>query len=73
MTTICIKNMVCPRCIRIMKEQFEAMGLPVVEVRLGQVDLERPLLPEETAQVDIFLRDYGFELLEDQKRNWWSG
>ncbi|WP_192825180.1 AraC family transcriptional regulator [Rufibacter sp. LB8] len=50
-----------------MKEQFEAMGLPVVEVRLGQVDLERPLLPEETAQVDIFLRDYGFELLEDQK------
>lgn len=67
MTTICIKNMVCPRCIRIVKEQFEAMGLPVMEVQLGHVDLERPLIPEETEHVKAFLKDYGFELLEDRK------
>ncbi|GAA4310260.1 AraC family transcriptional regulator [Nibribacter koreensis] len=67
MTTICIKNMVCPRCIRIVKEQFEAMSLPVIEVHLGHVDLERPLLPEEIEQVKIFLMDYGFDLLEDRK------
>jgi AraC family transcriptional regulator len=65
--TICIKNMVCPRCIRIVKEQLQAMSLPVVEVHLGHVDLERPLLPFETEKVKAFLMDYGFELLEDRK------
>lgn len=43
------------------------MELPVIEVRLGQVDLERPLQPDEKEKVIAFLNDYGFELLEDKK------
>ncbi|MFB9864900.1 helix-turn-helix domain-containing protein [Rufibacter immobilis] len=65
--SICIKNMVCPRCIRIIRDQFALLQLPVIDVRLGQVDFERPLQPEELEKVKLVLEDYGFELLEDRK------
>jgi len=65
--TIHIKNMVCPRCIRIIKEQFARLELPVLEVQLGYVELARPLEPEEKENVKAVLEDYGFELLEDRK------
>ncbi|WP_223809030.1 helix-turn-helix domain-containing protein [Rufibacter hautae] len=66
-TTICIKNMVCPRCIRIIKEQLTLLNIPVIEVYLGYVDLKRPLEPAEKEKVKEFLSDYGFELLEERK------
>lgn len=66
-TQICIKNMVCPRCIRIIKEQLMLLNLPVIEVHLGHVDLERPLEAAEKDKVIEFLSDYGFELLEERK------
>jgi AraC family transcriptional regulator len=66
-TTIYLKNVVCPRCIRIIEEQFYRLGLPLTGVRLGQVDLERPLAKQEKDQVKLVLEDYGFELLEDKR------
>lgn len=65
--SICIKNMVCPRCIRVIEDQFALLNLPVAAVQLGQVDMERPLLPEEEDQVRLVLEDFGFELLKDKK------
>ncbi|QHL87966.1 helix-turn-helix domain-containing protein [Nibribacter ruber] len=59
--------MVCPRCIRIIKDQFALLHLPVNEVRLGQVDLDRPLNQEELERVKSVMAEYGFELLEDRK------
>lgn len=66
-TQIHIKNMVCPRCIRIIEDQFALLQLPVLGVRLGQVDLARPIQAGEMEQVKSILAEYGFELLEDKK------
>lgn len=66
-TSIYIKNMVCPRCIRIIQEQFARLNLPVLDVQLGWVDLARPLQGEEKERVKFILEDYGFELLENKK------
>lgn len=66
-TSIYIKNMVCPRCIRIIQEQFARLNLPVLDVQLGRVDLARPLQGEEKERVKFILEDYGFELLENKR------
>ena len=65
--TLNIKNMVCQRCIRIIKEQFTRLQLPVLDVQLGLVELARPLAAAEKERVKLLLEDYGFELLEDKK------
>ncbi|RNI24175.1 AraC family transcriptional regulator [Rufibacter latericius] len=59
--------MVCPRCIRIIQEQFALLNLPVLGVQLGFVELTRPLEAMEKERVKVVLEDYGFELLEDRK------
>ncbi|WP_227006383.1 helix-turn-helix domain-containing protein [Rufibacter latericius] len=66
-TILSIKNMVCPRCIRIIQEQFALLNLPVLGVQLGFVELTRPLEAMEKERVKVVLEDYGFELLEDRK------
>ena len=66
-TTLYIKNIVCPRCIRLIRELLTNLGLPVVQVSLGQVDLAGPLQEAEKEAVKVVLADYGFSLLEERK------
>jgi AraC family transcriptional regulator len=61
-----IKNMVCPRCIKVVREELEAIGLPVFEVELGRATV--------CASVDVaeeiiraVLERNEFELLHDSK------
>jgi AraC family transcriptional regulator len=63
-----IKNMVCPRCIRVVREDLERLELPVRRVDLGEVELENTISPDMLKLVDDSLRASGFELLEDRKR-----
>ena len=65
--TLHIKNMVCPRCIRIIREQFAQLEIPVLDVQLGLVELARPLEATEKEKILLVLEDYGFELLIDKK------
>lgn len=61
-----IKNMVCPRCIRVVREELERLHISVEEVRLGEVLLAEPLHPEQRQALIPVLEQNGFELL-DQK------
>ena len=61
-TTLHIKNMVCSRCIRVVREELTSLGLNVQNVTLGEVvvdgdHLDRTILKER-------LHANGFELLE---------
>jgi AraC family transcriptional regulator len=62
-----IKNMVCPRCIRVVREDLEAMGIPVREVALGEVMFSRLLSPEQMQAVERVLRKSGFEVLNTRE------
>lgn len=59
--------MVCPRCIRVVMEDLEKLGLEVTRVILGQAEVEYN--PEKISrdQIKNTLEIAGFELLEDQE------
>jgi copper chaperone CopZ len=58
-----IRNMVCPRCVMVVRETLEGLGHEVKEVELGSavitysgtLDLE---------EIDRQLKEYGFELIK---------
>ncbi len=61
-----IKNMVCDRCIRVVREELVALGVVVRDIALGEVAIE----PVDAAMLhsirEVLLRD-GFELLDDRR------
>jgi AraC-like DNA-binding protein len=66
--TLSIKGMVCNRCIKVLKQEFEQMGLRVEKIHLGSVKLlgtshlQNPELLKEAVE------KHGFTVLEDQKQ-----
>ena len=66
-TTLYIKNMVCNRCIKVVKEEFEKIGLSVKDTRLGEVVVEGSLNKLPIDKIKFVLEENGFELIEDKK------
>ncbi|MCM1176127.1 MAG: AraC family transcriptional regulator [Clostridium sp.] len=61
---ICIKNMVCPRCVSTVRRIAESLGLPVASVRLGECELACNGLDAALyASLERELREEGFEIL----------
>lgn len=62
-----IKNMVCPRCIKVVREELTRLGLDVRNVVLGEVEVsgDGEQLPME--KIRQVLEENGFELLQDKR------
>ena len=63
--TLFIKNMVCPRCIKAVREELDKLNVKVISIILGEAETElsKDLLPiKEIAEA---LKNNGFELLDD--------
>ncbi|HEX5171917.1 MAG TPA: helix-turn-helix transcriptional regulator [Cyclobacteriaceae bacterium] len=68
MMKIHIKNMVCNRCVRAVKEEFEKLGLHPQRIVLGEVELaEDNLAPDMLSRLDADLKSLGFERIDDRK------
>ncbi len=63
-----IKNMVCNRCIGAVRQEFEKIKLPIVNISLGEVELAEPVTVEQLSYLSSKLEYLGFELLDDQKQ-----
>lgn len=63
-----IKNMVCNRCIMVVKQELEALGLQTSQVKMGEVELLKTPSEKHLHQLDIRLNQLGFELLDDQRQ-----
>lgn len=63
-----IRNMVCNRCIMVVKEQFEKESLKPVAVLLGEVELDANPSPKQLEKIGYTLRQLGFEILDDQRK-----
>lgn len=61
---IFIKNMVCPRCIRVVTEELTRAGFTVRSVALGKAEVEAQ--PQDISKIAEILRNNGFELLEER-------
>lgn len=64
---IYIKNMVCNRCIMVVKNELEKLGFQPLTISLGEVDLANELTDAEKANLDNHLKTIGFELIDDKK------
>jgi AraC-like DNA-binding protein len=66
-TTLCIKNMVCPRCILAVKNILLDIKIEVLNVELGQITLKAELDANKRKELDNQLKTMGFELLESSR------
>ena len=62
-----IKNMVCGRCIKSVKEIFKKAGEEPVQVELGKVLLKNELDETQLKEIKEALLTEGFELLDNSK------
>lgn len=62
-----IKNMVCGRCIKVVRTIFEEQGLHPKEIRLGEVVLEENITKEQEKALSKSLQNEGFELVDNKR------
>lgn len=62
-----IKNMVCDRCIMVVKQLFTDLDIEFHQIQLGQIELKKEPNTEQLEQIRSLLQQHGFELLDDKK------
>ena len=67
MNTIYIKHMVCDRCIFVVRQVLEKLGLTPTSICLGKAVFDKDLSDEEIKAVQTDLESFGFELTNDKK------
>lgn len=66
-TTLYIKNMVCDRCIRVVRDELTRITLDVRSVSLGEVVIAGAAQKLPMKTIKSVLAENGFELIEDRK------
>lgn len=63
---IYIKNMLCRSCIKIVADELKALGLQVIEVKLGKATyVDSPIITADS--IKMVLIKYGFEIILKQE------
>jgi AraC-like DNA-binding protein len=63
-----IKNMVCDRCIMVVKQLLETLKLLPALVSMGEIELVKSINSKQLNVLDECLKKLGFEILNDQKK-----
>jgi len=66
MYSLAIKNMVCGRCIKVVREEFGKLGVKVLDVTLGNAVLDKKPSASQLAKISDALSQNGFELLDEK-------
>lgn len=59
--------MVCNRCIIVVQNELEKLGLEVKYIKLGEVTLANQLTSDEKNAVGNSLILFGFQIIDDKK------
>ena len=62
-----IKNMVCDRCVMVVKQQLENSGFRVISITLGNAVVEPEPDAVQLSAVSSSLKLLGFELIDNEK------
>lgn len=62
-----IKNMVCDRCIKVVKAVLSGQDIEIESIQLGEVKLKRPVTEGQIPALEAALRAEGFELIDDKR------
>ena len=66
-STLHIRNMVCNRCIKVVKDEFKKLNLEIDTIELGKVSISSSLNDSKLAEIKEVLDNNGFELIDDKK------
>ena len=58
-----VKNMVCGRCIMVVKNKLEELRLSPLSVILGEVELKNTISDKQMSTLETHLKQLGFELI----------
>ena len=64
---ITVKNMVCNRCIKVVKQELIAHNFKVESVTMGTVVFNQELTEKDKEEIRHILEKEGFELLQDKE------
>ncbi len=64
---LAIKNMVCARCIRVVKEELQQLGYSIEQIELGKVVLKEELSTDQWSIIQKVMQQNGFEVIESQQ------
>jgi len=67
MVKIHLKNMVCNRCIMVVQNELDRLGLKSSSITLGEVSFDNELNPAEKSKLEQALIPLGFEMIDDKK------
>lgn len=59
--------MVCDRCKMVVEDSFKKVDAQVVSTELGEIQIAENLNPSQLEELDILLKQHGFELLDDRQ------
>lgn len=62
-----VKNMVCDRCIMIVRQQLESFGLQIKAISLGKIDVVPDPNNDTIQKISSNLKNLGFELIDKEK------
>jgi len=60
-----VKNMVCNRCVLVVKSELEKLGQEVLSIELGEVVLKNEISVNDKKDITKQLETLGFEILND--------
>ncbi|MCB9304718.1 MAG: helix-turn-helix transcriptional regulator [Lewinellaceae bacterium] len=61
-----IKNMICSRCLKVARQNLEALGIEVLEMRLGRVKFRFPKGKVSFSQIEEILMEDEFEFAKSK-------
>jgi len=64
---ITVKNMVCNRCIKVVREELIKSNIDFTHVDLGTIYFNHPISEKEQAMLTHALEKEGFALVEDKE------
>ncbi|WP_158861110.1 helix-turn-helix domain-containing protein [Lunatibacter salilacus] len=67
MSKLFIKNMVCNRCIMVVQNEMNKLGLEIKNIKLGEVTLENEPTFNERDALQEALVPLGFQVIDDKK------
>ena len=59
--------MVCNRCILVVQNELDKLGIEATNIKLGEITLKKDLTTKEREELENVLDPLGFEVIDDKK------
>lgn len=65
---LAIKNMICSRCLKVIRLDLEPLGVEVIDMKLGKVKIKYSKADTTISEIEEALKKDDFELIQDKEK-----